>query len=215
MADKACNRCTNTLSTVIVTVAPTALGYFYGAAKGRSSRAIAESTLAVLRRQGTAAAVAEAVATGSAAATSSAPTKGRAADAGTDAGTGAATAPPFTSSVSPAKASSPTLSAATRTANPRGAVAEWFTSLALIMARAQAKGGGAALMSGASAPNTVLRELVRKNDSDGDGFLDTVCRKGGGPWGCVRDVCLYVCRTVKSLPLIVLEQPELLKPTRC
>lgn len=189
-----------------MTLVSTVLGYFYGAAKGRSSRATAESTLAVLRRQGTAAAVAEAVATGSAAATSTAPTKEqRAADVG------AATAPPFISSVSPAKASGPTLSAAARTANPRGAVAEWFTSLALIMARAQAKGGGAALMSGASAPNTVLRELVRKNDSDGDGFLDTVRRKGGGPWGCVRDACWYMCRTVASSPLIFARRPDPLR----
>lgn len=92
-------------------------------------RALAENTLAVLRRRGAAAAAAGAV----------------------------ADAPPGTAAARAAAAASKALSSSSPRrelpANPRGAVAEWFTALAAHLQRAQAAG---------AQGGVTLRDLLKK-----------------------------------------------------
>lgn len=125
-------------------------------ARGARARAVAEGTLSILRRRGAAAGAGKSGAVGAAASTSAAVTAG-AGTAGGASGASAAGAPATGPDAKPAvntgltqaAPSAPVAAAAqanpllaegaagSRAVNPRGAVAEWFTALAVLLARTQ------------------------------------------------------------------------------
>jgi hypothetical protein len=152
-------------------------------------RARAEATLAILMRRGAAIGAATA-----AAATASGAALGGSSDTGRNSGLFGNEAslkrPPGVAgagvgSGSPAKVlgtafySAAAAAATGGTSNPRSAVSDWFYALAAIMFKAQ---------QGVPGQGLGLKELLRKYDSDGDGYLDAVSVVQGGRRGATIEL---------------------------